>query len=340
MFAPPISSITANAISSGGSPSGPPRYESPASPTTSPCGAEVARAKVSASRAKAEGSLTSGTYGRLGSISSSSAALQSSLASKLQARSRELGSTLFVLTWKESATPSGRPLPLLRASALRMGDTALGSWPTPCGQDGPNGGPSQGEDRLPGAASLASWPTTTTTRDWKDGSECPNVETNGLLGRVAWETLAPWMSPRARGDAAGSRWKTGVEMNLEDQARNVTLAAWNTPTSPVVGPDGHVAGNNRYVTSVVEALSPWSTPRANKRGFPDSHGNDERPEASGPTRIGSLAAAASGAPLNPEHSRWLMGLSIEWANCAPTETPSSFRRRSSSSKRPWPRLWR
>lgn len=33
-------------------------------------------------------------------------------------------------------------------------------WPTPCTQDGPNGGPSQGADRLPGAAAeLAGWPT-------------------------------------------------------------------------------------------------------------------------------------------------------------------------------------
>lgn len=34
-------------------------------------------------------------------------------------------------------------------------------WPTPCTQDGPNGGPSQGVDRLPGAAAaeLAGWPT-------------------------------------------------------------------------------------------------------------------------------------------------------------------------------------
>lgn len=32
-------------------------------------------------------------------------------------------------------------------------------WPTPCQQDGPNGGPSQGSDRLPGAAALAGWAT-------------------------------------------------------------------------------------------------------------------------------------------------------------------------------------
>jgi hypothetical protein len=35
----------------------------------------------------------------------------------------------------------------------------LAGWPTPCGQDGPHGGPAQGADRLPGAAALAAWNT-------------------------------------------------------------------------------------------------------------------------------------------------------------------------------------
>jgi hypothetical protein len=40
------------------------------------------------------------------------------------------------------------------------------------------------------------WPTPT-ARDWKDGSYCPNVPVNGLLGRAVWPT------PTA-GDASGS----------------------------------------------------------------------------------------------------------------------------------------
>jgi hypothetical protein len=32
----------------------------------------------------------------------------------------------------------------------------LVGWPTPCQQDGPKGGPSQGDDRLPGAAASSS----------------------------------------------------------------------------------------------------------------------------------------------------------------------------------------
>lgn len=40
-----------------------------------------------------------------------------------------------------------------RPGAVVLGNAAmLTGWPTPCAQDGPNGGPSQGTDRLPGAA--------------------------------------------------------------------------------------------------------------------------------------------------------------------------------------------
>ena len=40
---------------------------------------------------------------------------------------------------------------------------------------------------LPQVASFSGWPTTTTTRDHKDGAECLNVETNALLGREVWK---------------------------------------------------------------------------------------------------------------------------------------------------------
>ena len=105
-------------------------------------------ASLSPRQAKALGLLTSGTYGQPGTISSHSAALRTSLESRLRARTALAGSTLFKLTWKQQATPSGRLFSLLRASVRRTDDTGFSSWPTPCSQDGPNGGPAQGEDLL------------------------------------------------------------------------------------------------------------------------------------------------------------------------------------------------
>ena len=128
-------------------------------------GRGVALASLSAQQAKALGLLTSGTYGRTSTGLSNSAALQSSLASRLQARTASLGSTLYRLTWKDRVTPAGQSIPALRASARRTSDSDCTGWPTP------------------------------TTRDWKDGAECENVSINSLLGRAVW--LAGWPTPSA-----------------------------------------------------------------------------------------------------------------------------------------------
>ena len=45
--------------------------------------------------------------------------LSQSLASKLQAKTERLGSTMYALTWKETTTDSGHVLPRLVASVRR-----------------------------------------------------------------------------------------------------------------------------------------------------------------------------------------------------------------------------
>ena len=125
-----------SATSSPASAVGATRSVSPGGPMNALSGPAVARANLSARQAKAQGLLTSGTFGPPGSISSSSADLASSLVSRLKRQLSTLGSTLFKLTWKESATPSGRSVSLLRASGRRTGEQDFGSWPTTKRDDG------------------------------------------------------------------------------------------------------------------------------------------------------------------------------------------------------------
>lgn len=172
--------------------------------------------------------------GRNGSGSFASYVLQSSLESRLRARLASSGSTLFSLTWKVRVTPAQRSICALRASVRRtsgsgctswpsptvndskgsayaysqgdhskpvlklVGVARLASWPTPCSQDGPNGGPAQGQDRLPGAVSLAGWPT-------------PNCTT---------------------GQGGSLNHMDGCRSNLID---TVLLAGWATPTKTQAG---------------------------------------------------------------------------------------------------------
>ena len=102
-------------------------------------GQEVAPASLSAAQAREQGLLTSGTYGRRSTFLSSSAALQRFLGSRLQVSGALHGSTLYKLTWKGLATPSGRLIYLLRASARRTSDNdlslRLAGWVTPSARD-------------------------------------------------------------------------------------------------------------------------------------------------------------------------------------------------------------
>jgi hypothetical protein len=112
----------------------------PVGPMTDPFGLRAALVGLSASQAEQLGFLTSGTCGHTSSISPMSTALATSLASRLQARTDSLGSTLFLRTWKARATPSGRSICALRASVRRTSDRdstgALRGWASPQGRDG------------------------------------------------------------------------------------------------------------------------------------------------------------------------------------------------------------
>ena len=158
-----------SAIFSPGSASGATPCASPAGPTTVPSGLAPAPASLSARQAKAQGLMTSGTYGLHGITWPDSIALQSCLANRLQALTASNGSTLFRLTWKVRVTPSQRRICALRGSALRTSDNDCTSWPTPIVNDSTGSthcytgvnpdGSRKIALKLPGAAKLAGGKT-------------------------------------------------------------------------------------------------------------------------------------------------------------------------------------
>jgi len=119
--------------SSPGSADGTLPSNSPDGPTMHLCGPGPAPASRSARRGRKQDSQTTGISGQRGSVSSASAALQSFLESRLRGRLDSTGSTLFALTWREKATPSGRPILQRLASAPRTNGSGSTGWPITSG---------------------------------------------------------------------------------------------------------------------------------------------------------------------------------------------------------------
>jgi len=69
---------------------------------------------------------------------------------------------------------------------------------------------------------LSGWPTPT-SRDHKDGKECPNVPLNALLGRVAWLTA----NPQAARITADGTMLTGCSAGMESGGQlNPAFSGW------------------------------------------------------------------------------------------------------------------
>ncbi len=342
--APATSKASSSAISSPASASGPLRFVEPDGQMTDLFGPVPVRANLSARQAKALDLMTSGTFGRTSSTSSASAALQSSLVSRLQARTRSNGSTLYVMTWKAWALPSGRSLSRLRASVRRTSGTAPTGWPTPGAGDAKQSSnvdrwheraaekSAQGihlHQHLTITADLASW-ATPSARDWHSASASPE-----FLAQRAQR------AQRAQGKP------------LSEQA--FTLAAWPTPRA---------ADGEKNVRTAEGSLS-----EIERKGSPQdlcmaaAIAGPARLTVSGEMLTGLDAAMDAGGQLSPAHSRWLMGCRAEWDRCSrnfdawqswqdwigglspeqrrsvsavseATATPSTPSRRESSSKQP------
>lgn len=257
------------------------------------------------------------TFGRPGSSSYASAALQSSLESRLRRRLEGRGSIVFTLAWKRSHTPSGRSICLLRASARTTTERGYGSWPTPLVNDTHGSGYSYNAGnhesislKLCGAVKLASWNTPTADE--------------------AGGTPEQMISRKQRHQSNGIRLGASVTaLNLQAQ-----LASWATPNVPNGGRirKSQPVGSKRQMSLETQVLSSWPTPTAALadkgvrteegaiREAMRSHGPDLAAVAamtSGKTLTGFRAAMASPGQLSPEHSRWLQGYPASWAQCSP-----------------------
>jgi len=283
---------------------------SPAGPMTDLFGREVALVPVSQRPGKAAGLMTLVTSGLIGRDSSASAVLQRSLESRLMTQLDTAGSTLFKLTWRGRRTPLGRRYLERAVSVRRTSAKGFTSWPTP----------TQGDHKSDGPKALG------------------RIQTNPLscdirLRNVA--TLTGWATP-----IANDSEKRGYVRGNLGLAGMAQITGWPTPTgedSPCVGPR-----NGKIDNLSAAAKATWATPKS--RDWKDTAGmavtatnpdGSERDRtdrvaaqalltsltASGETRIGysardGIVTIGSGAQLNPEHSRWLMGLPRIFSKCA------------------------
>lgn len=184
--------------------------------TAALCGQPASRANLSARQVRDSGSMTLAISGPAASISPESAALQSSLASRLQAHSASVGSRVYKLTFKQRAMPSGRSIPALRASRMKRKTKVSTSDSDSIGE--PSGWVSPQASDAHGAGA--------------------NQNTASLCAQA--RAQAGWATPKATDGSGGRTTETqgGGNVHLDKQAR---LTDWNTPRAT----DGSNGGPNQ-----------------------------------------------------------------------------------------------
>ena len=272
--------------------------DSPDGRTTGPSGPEAPHASPSPQPDGAVDTTTPGTSPRHGSILSASAALQSSLENRLQARltARTPGSMIYRTTWKRKTTPRGRSYCQLVASAPRISASDSGlsrsGWVTASSRDwkdtagmattatNPDGSSRTRTDQLPRQAALAGWPT---------------PDSHSASGGRTPKDLSALIRPTG----------TKVQVTINHAA---ALAGW--PTARSADAEKNVRTADGSLSEIQRKGSPQDTAQAAAITGP------ARITASGQLVTGSTAGTTSGGQLNPALSRWLMGYPEAWCQAA------------------------
>ena len=245
-------------------------------------GRDPVRASLSARQAEERGLLTSGTCGRIGTTSSASASLQSSLENRLRARTASVGSTLYTLTWKQRATPSGLRICALRASARRISDSGSGSsesgWPTP---NTPSGGRSVSIEKMDAtgrttdgrkhtaslehAVKFTGWPTPQVadinhargSREYADRTLAREQPPSNV---ALYAQLTGWPTPTARDGSRGNGTirpqDTGIPL-----PQRAAMAGWPTPmATDATKACNRFREDRQNGLGAVASITGWATP--------------------------------------------------------------------------------